>query len=832
MPSSAPVQASICGFDVGSENCYIGIAIQGGIEIILNEYSQRSTPTYVSLSDKQRELGVSAKQKQLTNLNNTFHALNRLVGRQYNEVVGSENIPFPVEQSATGELCVKVVINDEEVTFTATQLLAMMFTKLRQVAGQPVDCVINCGNWFTDSQRRALRDAAFIAGLNPLRVLNDMTAVGIYYSFYRVGKDSNAIAAFVDVGDSQTQCAVIYFEKSLMQVLAAEYIPNLGGKHFDELLADHFIKEHNLHLNKRARLRLVAECEKLKKQMSANSNSLPINVECLYDERDFSARMDRTTFEQLASDHFAAIESCFRRTLENASHRFAEIQEEKSKKEGAKDNQPMEFQITAVEVVGGASRIPAIKRIVKEVFQVEASTTLNADEAVGRGCALQCAILSPSFRVARELQIIDYAPYQINCKYWHESESDAKTHTVAPLFARGSPMPLTRQISVHCKSLPVVFELEYINSVNHTASIGQFTVNSREPLVLDGNKLKVKVRLDSDGLVSVTSASILVVDKTKNQDKIADQNIPQEQGQASGDTNEMDTNQSSADNQKQDNSEEAKDKGDNQVKLKAIDLLIQPSWIRGKLPDADLTSQIEQEANLVLNDKRWKELIDARNELEEYVYEWRDKMEGGGYDCFTQPGDKDNFLTNLNQIQQWLYDEEDDGSPKKRSIYAEKLTHLKEQFSNAISFRLKECETRQSFLERLGKSIQMGQKLLETQETVDETKMRNLSDTVKQTHEWFDVCHSTLNAAPTYSDPPITTKDIETKINAMESANRAVMDDIQKRRAEKQREEDKKKQEAENKKKAAEGEKADKAHPEAGNPTNNKSNTEPMDIDH
>lgn len=322
MPSSAPSSASICGFDLGSENCYIGVAIQGGIEIILNEYSQRSTPAYVSLGDKQRELGVSAKQKQLTNLNNTFYALNRLVGRQYNEVVSSEDIAFPVDQSATGELAVKVWIDGEETTYTATQLLAMVLTKLRQVAGQPVDCVINCGNWFTDGQRRALRDAAAIAGLNPLRILNDMTAVGIYYSFYRVCKDSNLIAAFVDVGHSQTQCSVIYFEKTLMQVLAVEYIPNLGGKHFDELLANHFIDEQNLNLSKRARLRLIAECERLRKQMSANSNQLPLNVECLHDDRDFTARLDRATFEQLAANHFQAIEKCFRTTLEKATARY------------------------------------------------------------------------------------------------------------------------------------------------------------------------------------------------------------------------------------------------------------------------------------------------------------------------------------------------------------------------------------------------------------------------------------------------------------------------------------------------------------------------------
>lgn len=277
------------GFDIGSENCYIGVAKGGGIEILLNDYSQRSTPAYVGLGDKQRELGVSAKQKQLMNIQSTFYALKRLIGRQFNDVASTEGLPFPIETGEHGDVVVRVNHNGEDMVFTVTQLLAMLLTKLRTIAEQNVDTVINCPAYFTDAQRRALYDAAVIAGLNPLRILPDLTAVGIYYGFYRALSSPDMNVALLDVGHTTTQVSVVNFKNrngtGSMTVLDVETDPCLGGKNFDDILADYFISQHKLTLNKRSRLRLLAACEKLKMQMSANSNRLPINIECLYEEK-------------------------------------------------------------------------------------------------------------------------------------------------------------------------------------------------------------------------------------------------------------------------------------------------------------------------------------------------------------------------------------------------------------------------------------------------------------------------------------------------------------------------------------------------------------------
>lgn len=406
MSNASNSASSICGISVGTENCYVAVAKAGGIEILLNEYSQRSTPAYLEFGGNQREIGVSAKQKQMMNIQKTVFAPTQIIGKRFEELNRAE-IPYNVEENEKGEVSIRVNHNGEELVLSATQVMAMLFTKLRQISGNPVDCVLNCPAYFAEPQRRAYLAAAQIAGLNPLMLISDLTATALYYGFYRSSpKNESSIVAFVDCGQTSIQASVVLFhhKDNQIRVLDTECLPNVGGKDFDLLLANHFIQQKNLTLNKRAKLRLVAECEKTKKQMSANSNELPVNIECLYEEKDFSARIDRSVFENLCEQLFQSIQSMLSLTLNRAKEKFE------------REFEGSPFKIDSVEIVGGTSRIPAIKRMIKNTFGVEPSTTLNADEAVARGCALQCAILSPTFKVPKELNVIDLMPYQIGFK--------------------------------------------------------------------------------------------------------------------------------------------------------------------------------------------------------------------------------------------------------------------------------------------------------------------------------------------------------------------------------------------------------------------------------
>lgn len=796
---SVPTVSPICGFDIGTENCYIGVARQGGIEIILNDYSQRSTPGYVCIQEKQRELGVTAKQKQNTNISTTFYNLRRLIGRQYHDVIKDERVPFPIEDSESGEVAVRVFVHGEEHVLTATQLLAMVLTKLKQLSNNALECVINCPAYFNDNQRRALKNAATIASLNTLKILPDLSAVALYYCFYRISskEENNQLLAFIDVGASSTQCSIINFDpkKNTIQVLAVEYESNLGGRDFDEAIGEYFIQQHRLTLSKRSRIRLLAECEKLKKQMSASSNELPINIECLHDDRDFSSKMCRETFESLCTGALERIGQVFQRTLDNATAKFAQLQ-----KDGDKI---AELKLNSVEIVGGSSRIPAIKRMVKNVFGIDPTSTLNADEATALGCTLQSAFLSPSFKVVRKLKIIDYQPYQINAAYYHESRPEVKVYNMVPFFEKGCSVPFAKQIILTCQSLPIIFEFDYLNEAGLRIGIGQFRIFSKEQLEFPPSKMKVRVRLDDNGMVQLAAATLELEDDSAGEE--APQ--PEENAEAAD--------------------QAAKEAKPAKKKIKSVELDHEIVWLRGHLNDAQLDSYRNFESQLVLADKNLNERIDSRNALEEYIYDWRDKIESEEYSRFIDAQSRASFANELRENERWLMDDEDSGEIQSKTIYQERLQALKNKYSDAILFRIRETEGRPSFLEQLGRTIQMGYKLLESEEPID--GLDKLSEQLTGAQQWFDETHSKLAHLDLTQNPPIMCSTIQSKIDELNSNYKQIYERIQKLRLEKEETEKKKKAEQE-KTDAAGANKANGGGGQNGEPTVEEPK-ESMDVD-
>jgi len=253
--------------------------------------------------------------------------------------------------------------------------------------------------------------------------------------------------------------------------------------------------------------------------------------------------------------------------------------------------------------------------------------------------------------------------------------------------------------------------------------------------------------------------------------------------------------------------------------------------VRGSLVEDELVKCRDIESNLILADKNWKERIDSRNELEEYVYEWRSKMEEGGYDPFVDPSVKQEFLNALNGEQQWLYADEDSGETQSKSVYHERLNSLKTRYSNDIVFRHVEYSSRDQYLERLGKSIQLGQKLLETEEKVDEKKLQKLEQELNDKQKWNDESHGILMNTPLTKNPTITTKVIQEKIDQIEQASRAVMDELHRKKQEKQREEEKRRKEEEEKKKQQQQPAANSGDQEMSAEASADPNAQPMDVD-
>jgi molecular chaperone DnaK (HSP70) len=387
---------SVVGFDIGNFKSSIGIAKQGGIDIVDNEYSDRITPTYVSFQDRVRLQGHSAKQLEVTHSQNTFAGFKRLLGRRFHDPLVQHELQLQPLRISASPQDDKILFNADYMGelkhFTAEQITGMFLTKLKQIAESHMptkmyDCVVSVPSFMTDTERRALLDAAQIAGLNVLKLMNETTAVALNYGLYNTNlpevNEKSSLVAFVDMGYTQTQASVVAFNKGKLKVLATAYDNNLGGRDFDRLLMDHFQQEFkdkykiDAYSNVRARLRLRAECEKVKKVMSSVTSPVPFNIECLMNDKDVSSSLKRDDFEALSLNLLQRFRNVLTDVLTEAHCVPADID--------------------VVEIVGGTTRIPIIKRIIQEVLGKEPSTTLNADEACARGCTLMCAILSPTF---------------------------------------------------------------------------------------------------------------------------------------------------------------------------------------------------------------------------------------------------------------------------------------------------------------------------------------------------------------------------------------------------------------------------------------------------
>ncbi|GFQ93043.1 heat shock protein 105 kDa [Trichonephila clavata] len=491
---------SVIGIDIGNENCYIAVARAGGIETIANEYSQRSTPTYVAFGEKTRDLGVTAKNKQITNLKNTLLSFKRLIGRKFKDpVIQSElqYVPFATCELPNGDVGVKVNYLQEQTVFTIPQVMAMMFTKLKEIAESNLrikvqDCVVSVPVYYTDAERRAILNSAEIAGLNVLRLMNEPTAVALAYGFYKqdLPEDKPKNVVFVDLGNASLQATAVAFTKGKLKVLGSTWNRNLGGRDFDNVLVRHFVEEFNekykldIFSNSRAVIRLLQECEKLKKQMSANSLEMPLNIECFMNDKDVSGRMKREVFEKLSEQLLQLLEY----TLVKLLH----------------DTRLKPEDIDSVQVVGGSSRIPAFKSLIQKVFGKEPSTTLNQDEAVARGCALQCAMLSPTFKV-RDFAITDIQPYPLKIVYRGVKTEEESEADIFPAF---HPVPFSRLLTFF-RTEPFTVEIHYADKTLPVGDLklGSFTVlNINATPEGESIKVKVKVRINIHGVVSLSSA--------------------------------------------------------------------------------------------------------------------------------------------------------------------------------------------------------------------------------------------------------------------------------------------------------------------------------------
>nr|XP_025978277.1 heat shock 70 kDa protein 4L [Dromaius novaehollandiae] len=705
---------SVVGIDLGFLNCYIGVARSGGIETIANEYSDRCTPACISLGSKTRAIGNAAKSQIVTNVKNTLHGFKKLHGRAFEDpYIQAERakLPYELQKMPNGSVGVKVRYLDEERPFAIEQITGMLLAKLKETSESAL--------------KKPVADCVISVP-----------------SFFTDAERRSVMAAAQIAG---LNCLKLMNETTAVALAYGIYkqdLPALEEKPRNVVFVD----------------------------MGHSAYQVSI---CAFNKGKLKVTSCRAQFEQLCAALLSRVEPPLRAAMDQAK-----LQRE---------------DIYSIEIVGGATRIPAVKEQISNFFCKEISTTLNADEAVARGCALQCAILSPAFKV-REFSITDVVPYSITLR-WKSSYEEGTGE--CEVFSKNHAAPFSKVITFHKKE---PFDLEAYYTHPHEvpypdSRIGRFTIQNVVPQHDgDNSKVKVKVRVNIHGLFSVANASVIekqnidgdhsdtpmdTESSSKNQgkdDELDKMQVDQDEGiqrsqaeqqsQADEETENAGTETKTASGDKQDHPNQPKAK----AKVKSIDLPIQASLYR-QLGQDLINCYIENEGKMMMQDKLEKERNDAKNAVEEYVYDFRDKL-CGVFEKFITEEDSHKLTLMLEDTENWLYE---DGEDQPKQVYMDKLQELR-KFGQPIQERYMEHEERPKALNELGKKIQLLMKAVEAYKNKDEkydhldpAEMEKVEKYVSEAMNWLNSKMNAQNKLSLTQDPVVKVAEMLAKSKELDS---------------------------------------------------------------
>lgn len=472
----------------------------------------------------------------------------------------------------------------------------MFLQRVKQTASAelrlPVnDMVISVPAWYTDTQRRSILDAAEVAGLKVLRLINETTATALGYGITKTDlpapEEKPRRVAFIDIGHSNYTCSIVEFKKGELKVVSTAYDRHFGGRNFDKAIVDHFAAEFlekfkvDINTNLKAKLRVVAACEKLKKVLSANAGA-PINIESLMNDVDVRGFLKREELEQLMQPLIERATIPLQQALDEAKLTTEDI----------------DF----IEVVGGGSRVPALKARIQEFFGKTLNFTLNADEAIARGCAFACAILSPVFRV-RDFSIHDIVNYPIEFT-WEKSPDIPDEDTSLTVFNRGNVMPSTKILTFYRKQnfdLEAKYAKPEMLPGRMNPWIGRFSVKGvKADSKNDFMICKLKARLNLHGVLNVESAYAV-------EDQEVEEPIPEDKEGEKMDTDDAPKTR----------------KVKKQVRVADLPIASATASL-----ETSIVSQLaERENAMVMEDKLVLDTEDKKNELESFIYELRGKLD-------------------------------------------------------------------------------------------------------------------------------------------------------------------------------------------------------------